>query len=592
MIAPAVNHSLGALFGTSSSLPATPVGAIALGDATALATGAPSGFAALLASVGEVALVDAGRPEVPEMSVIDGDASDEIAEDVIAELDPSADAALDAIRALVARVAVPTVEQQTDAPTDRATPHPAPTSVREGEAEVAADRAIGETGASASTSAAAIEAARVAASPLVPIRSLDALDPEFRARLERVIGRMHDEFGHRVSVVESWRSQDRQEQLFAQGRTRPGEIVTWTQHSRHTKGAAADVYIDGMPATGRGAERLAAIAAEEGLRTLGPMDAGHVELLRVERAGPTLSRARAGIAAANDATLSARVRTVTEAMPGQVAAVAPPAAVAAVATVASVASVATPRVAAQVTAETSRATLASNTPDASPMSLAVGPAGTVSAHVPRDAHAGDRRSSGGGARERRADERTTDTRLASTDWTAMLAPASSRGSIAPEMGSLAPVAGAAMDARIDSIDAMRSSAQPDALASIVLKLDTPEGTVDRVRIDLRGATVGTTVEVADGARALDLASRTQELTTALAARGLEAESVRVRASGAGEGLHGAWMESPTSGTRGIATASGSSASHERGRDSGHSGGRAPHDDERPRSRRQPGGNPK
>lgn len=42
-------------------------------------------------------------------------------------------------------------------------------------------------------------------------------------------------------VVEGLRSVDRQKKLYAQGRTAPGKIVTWTMLSRHLSGHAVDL---------------------------------------------------------------------------------------------------------------------------------------------------------------------------------------------------------------------------------------------------------------------------------------------------------------------------------------------------------------
>jgi len=42
-------------------------------------------------------------------------------------------------------------------------------------------------------------------------------------------------------VVETYRTQERQNMLYAQGRTAPGSIVTWTRNSLHTKRKAIDV---------------------------------------------------------------------------------------------------------------------------------------------------------------------------------------------------------------------------------------------------------------------------------------------------------------------------------------------------------------
>ena len=42
-------------------------------------------------------------------------------------------------------------------------------------------------------------------------------------------------------VVEGLRSQARQAELYAQGRTTPGKIVTWVKHSKHQDGLAVDL---------------------------------------------------------------------------------------------------------------------------------------------------------------------------------------------------------------------------------------------------------------------------------------------------------------------------------------------------------------
>lgn len=120
--------------------------------------------------------------------------------------------------------------------------------------------------------------------------SRDILVPEFRGRLERVIERMEQEFGYTVEVIETGRTQERQDALFAQGRTAPGPIVTWTRASRHTHGLAADVTIDGGWSDRTAFARLAAIAEEEGLRTLGPRDPGHIELPGANVSRPVAER--------------------------------------------------------------------------------------------------------------------------------------------------------------------------------------------------------------------------------------------------------------------------------------------------------------
>lgn len=44
-----------------------------------------------------------------------------------------------------------------------------------------------------------------------------------------------------VLITETYRSQERQDELYAQGRTKPGKKVTWTKNSRHTSRLAWDI---------------------------------------------------------------------------------------------------------------------------------------------------------------------------------------------------------------------------------------------------------------------------------------------------------------------------------------------------------------
>jgi peptidoglycan L-alanyl-D-glutamate endopeptidase CwlK len=41
----------------------------------------------------------------------------------------------------------------------------------------------------------------------------------------------------------TYRSQEEQDRLYAQGRTAPGVVVTWAKHSRHTDREAFDIAI-------------------------------------------------------------------------------------------------------------------------------------------------------------------------------------------------------------------------------------------------------------------------------------------------------------------------------------------------------------
>lgn len=46
-----------------------------------------------------------------------------------------------------------------------------------------------------------------------------------------------------IFITETYRSQARQNYLYEQGRTRPGQIVTWTRTSRHTSRLAWDIAV-------------------------------------------------------------------------------------------------------------------------------------------------------------------------------------------------------------------------------------------------------------------------------------------------------------------------------------------------------------
>ena len=67
-----------------------------------------------------------------------------------------------------------------------------------------------------------------------------------------------------IFITETYRSQKRQNELYAQGRTEPGKIVTWTKNSRHTSRRAWDIACNGsnlydsviLTKAGRIAEKL------------------------------------------------------------------------------------------------------------------------------------------------------------------------------------------------------------------------------------------------------------------------------------------------------------------------------------------------
>jgi len=110
-------------------------------------------------------------------------------------------------------------------------------------------------------------------------RSLENLDPAMRSSVEDIIAAAAAA-GHTLTVFEGARSQERQDYLYEQGRSRPGPVVTWTRNSDHLGGRAVDFRANGDE-SGKdpGYAWLWANAESFGLKALGPKDAGHVSLV-------------------------------------------------------------------------------------------------------------------------------------------------------------------------------------------------------------------------------------------------------------------------------------------------------------------------
>ena len=62
-----------------------------------------------------------------------------------------------------------------------------------------------------------------------------------QAPLRRVVERAIELTVVDFAVIEGLRTLERQQALYAQGRTTPGKAVTWTMNSRHLEGAAVDL---------------------------------------------------------------------------------------------------------------------------------------------------------------------------------------------------------------------------------------------------------------------------------------------------------------------------------------------------------------
>jgi D-alanyl-D-alanine carboxypeptidase. len=76
--------------------------------------------------------------------------------------------------------------------------------------------------------------------PYARIDSLDELDEKTREAALLFLEIAEDR-GLDVIVTETYRTQERQDYLYAKGRTAPGSIVTWTKDSRHTRRNAFDI---------------------------------------------------------------------------------------------------------------------------------------------------------------------------------------------------------------------------------------------------------------------------------------------------------------------------------------------------------------
>lgn len=348
----------------------------------------------------------------------------------------------------------------------------------------------GRTDAPSTTSSrAAIDATPTAASVTTlrargtTDRGIADLDPAFRERLERVMDRMQREFGHEVTVVETVRSQARQDALYAQGRTTPGPVVTWTRNSKHSQGRAADLMVDSAWENPLGYTHLAQIAKQEGLRTLGARDPGHVELPGDDAvSGETLSTLLHNLQGeASDGAQSYRAtvgeRSDAGSQASTMARVANVAQVARVATVASVAKVAT---------------------------------------VARP---------GEGSRDT-AQPSDTMSPLAASG----VAPMAGATELAGSVRVTAPASSVSMADRISHLMDLQASQAARPLSSVMLRMENGGGMEDQIRIDTRGNSVDARLGLGNAQQAAALTDRLGELREALERRGLTADGVRVQST--------------------------------------------------------------
>ena len=106
---------------------------------------------------------------------------------------------------------------------------------------------------------------------------VDALVPYVAERVRTVLARMEAR-GFDPIVFETKRSLTRQLWLYAQGRTRPGRVVTWTvKCGKHLTGKAADIVSRSrLWSWPEFYKALAEEGAKVGLKTI-PQEACHLE---------------------------------------------------------------------------------------------------------------------------------------------------------------------------------------------------------------------------------------------------------------------------------------------------------------------------
>lgn len=75
-------------------------------------------------------------------------------------------------------------------------------------------------------------------------RDINALTPTAQKACRLFLEKCK-EAGLNIFITETYRSQERQNELWEQGRTKPGNIVTWTLNSRHTGRMAWDIATNG-----------------------------------------------------------------------------------------------------------------------------------------------------------------------------------------------------------------------------------------------------------------------------------------------------------------------------------------------------------
>jgi len=336
-------------------------------------------------------------------------------------------------------------------------------------------------------------------------RAMVTVDPALQENLGRVMARMRDDAGQDVQVSETY-SQPRQDALITQGRSAPGPVATWTPSAKHTQGPAVDLLLDKGDAGSDAYVAPRRIATEEGLRTLGERDPGHLELPvndSIATADATGDPGVASIANVVQLPPAARVIEVNVARP---------------AAVARVASIARPEVSTSVTRP------------ATTTSPAPAPVDASAVVARSDANIGGQRFGAnpegrGGKSENDHDATGYSVPLGAGKHSTMQF---SVPGIATDLGSSAPQ-------RVAHVIAAREDAPARPLSQIVMNVDAGNGTTDRIQLDLRGSSLNATIDAADLHAAHAMSARSNELVRALTRDGMDVESLQVRAAASAAG---------------------------------------------------------
>ena len=132
---------------------------------------------------------------------------------------------------------------------------------------------------------------------------ISRLHPAIRDKVQAIRDTLHDE-GHPFEVFEAFRTPDRQAHLFAQGRTRPGNKVTWVGpwRSIHQYGLAVDFVLcpggkwswDDSGANARSWTRMHEVARDHGMTPLFNSKGQLIEKPHIQIEGVSVSDLAAG----------------------------------------------------------------------------------------------------------------------------------------------------------------------------------------------------------------------------------------------------------------------------------------------------------